>query len=184
MVQVNSNRLQREDWVNAAFAAFEKGGVTAVKADPLAKSLGVTRGSFYWHFKNVSELMQAVLTKWKTDQTDAVIAANEREGGTAGARLLRLLKFCAADDGGFEMGIRSLMQTNANIEELVASIDETRMAYMTDLMVEMGKSRSAAARLSPVIYAAWLGEYSGAVRRSADHRMANAEILFELVAKP
>jgi len=184
MEDENPNRLQRDDWVNAAYAAFVQAGVSAVKADPLAKSLGVTRGSFYWHFKNVSELMQAVLNKWKTDQTDAVIAANEREGGAAAARLLRLLKFCAADDGAFEMGIRNLMQTQPGIEAIVASIDETRIDYMADLMVEMGKSQETAAKLSPVIYAAWLGEYSGAVQRSADHRMANAEILFDFIVKP
>jgi len=178
-----TDQLGRDDWIAAAYAAFEEGGIRAVKADPLAKKLNVTRGSFYWHFKNVSDLMQAVLVKWKQDQTDAVIAAIEGAGGTASERLLRLLRLCAEDDGAFEMGIRSLITTDENLAAIVSDADATRMRYLTDLMVEMGKSQAQAEHLSPVVYSAWLGEHSGAVGRTAEDRIKNMEVLFDLVTR-
>ena len=70
-----SDALSREDWVNAAYAAFETGGIQAVKAERLAKELGITRGSFYWHFKNISDLMQAVFDHTAPSGTFATYTA-------------------------------------------------------------------------------------------------------------
>ena len=176
-----SNTLSRDDWVNAAYAAFETSGIQAVKADRLAKALGITRGSFYWHFKNISDLMQAVLKKWKTQQTDTIINSIEQTGGTAQDRLLRLLKLCAEDDGAFEMGIRNVMPTDERIAEIVAEVDTLRTAYIADLLVEMGKRRKFAHQLGAVAYSAWLGEYSGAVGRPREARVNNMVVLYRLL---
>ncbi len=176
-----SDALGRDDWVNAAYTAFESGGIQAVKAERLAKGLGITRGSFYWHFKNVSDLMQAVLIRWKAQQTDAVIASVEQAGGTAQSKLLRLFKLCAEDDGAFEMGIRNVMATDQKISEIVAEVDTLRTDYIADLLVEMGKPPEDAERLGAVAYSAWLGEYSGAVSRSRDARVGNMVVLHTLL---
>jgi AcrR family transcriptional regulator len=177
----NAQKLARDDWVQAAYSAFEDGGIQAVKADRLAKRLGVTRGSFYWHFKNVSALMQAVLDKWKLQQTEAVIAANEASGGSAAERLERLLKMCAEDDGAFETGIRALVSNDAALASVVTEVDTLRTRYVALLLEGMGHTPEHAARLSPMIYSAWLGEYSRSVERTPEMRVANMMVLLELV---
>lgn len=70
-----SPRLERDDWVAAALAALERDGAAAVAVVPLAKALGVTRGSFYWHFDARDELLAAALARWERDHSDAVLAA-------------------------------------------------------------------------------------------------------------
>ncbi|MEM1065474.1 MAG: TetR/AcrR family transcriptional regulator [Pseudomonadota bacterium] len=178
MEEKKSDALRRDDWVNAAYAAFESGGIQAVKADRLAKGLGITRGSFYWHFKNVADLMRAVLQKWKEQQTERVIASIEKTGGTAEDRLQRLLMLCAEDDGAFEVGIRNVMFRDERIAGTVAEIDELRMGYLANLLVEIGKPQAVAGQLAAVAYSAWLGEYARATGRSRAERIANSAVLF------
>ena len=174
-------RLGREDWVDAAYRLFENGGVSAVRVDPLAKSLNITRGSFYWHFANRSELLQAIIALWETGQTEQAISANEAAGGSARERLLRLLETCASDDGRFEMGIRSWARSDPQTHDLVARIDERRVAYMADLAVEAGlDSRQAEAR-SRVAYLAWLGSYTGVVASDSDTRLEDMKCLWHMI---
>ena len=181
MVQNKHETLRREDWVAAGYEAFESGGIKAVKADRLARKLGVTRGSFYWHFKNIADLMEAILSRWKEQQTDAVIAANEEASGTAKERLLRLLKVCAQDEGHFEKGIRHWMTEDAGARAIVAEVDRQRTNYLQALLIEVGRTKTEASRLGPVAYAAWLGEYTGAVIRPRKDRIRNMDVLFELL---
>ncbi|MGP1397705.1 MAG: TetR/AcrR family transcriptional regulator [Inquilinaceae bacterium] len=173
--------LGRKDWIAAAYEAFEINGIEAVKVDPLSKRLGVTRGSFYWHFRNLAELMQAVLEAWRDRQTETVIAQNEEAGGDPRDRLRRLLETCARDDGRFEVGIRLWMVKNAGARAVVVDVDRRRTAYIATLLAQIGLSETAAERLAPVAYSAWLGEYSGATTRDVEERVRDMGVLFDLL---
>lgn len=181
MEPANEPRLSRDQWIATAYAAFQEGGIDAVKADRLAKSLGVTRGSFYWHFKNVADLMRDVLELWRNQQTETVIQQNERAGGDAASRLLRLLETCARDDGRFEIGIRLWMARDRHASALVGEVDARRTAYLAELLAETGLDEAKAVQLAPVAYAAWLGEYSGAITRTVEDRVENMRVLFALL---
>ena len=86
------DRLDREDWVNAAFERLGAGGVEAVRVEPLAKDLGVTKGSFYWHFRDREALLDAVLEAWEARETDHYIKTAETDGGQPGERLRRFFR--------------------------------------------------------------------------------------------
>ena len=79
-----ASRLGPDAWIDAAYKLFETGGIKAVRVDPLSKTLGVTRGSFYWHFEDRDALLRAILKRWCNEQTEQVIEANEAKGGDAG----------------------------------------------------------------------------------------------------
>ncbi len=178
--QVNA-RLGPDAWVNVAYEAFERGGVNAVRVDPLAKQLGITRGSFYWHFKDRRALLLAVIEKWATLATDDTIRANEAEGGPPSERLLRLLRTCASDDGRLEMSIRAWANEDAEASHRVEAIDERRIGYMTKLSVACGIAEDDAYMRSRVGYLAWLGSYTGAVPTPIDQRMADIECLWRMM---
>jgi AcrR family transcriptional regulator len=173
--------LGRDEWIAAAHVAFLEGGIEAIKVDRLAKALKVTRGSFYWHFENAADLMRGVLELWREQQTEIVIAQNEQAGGGARERLNRLLESCARDDGRLEMGIRLWMTRNTAARDIVAKVDERRIGYLADLLSEIGKDEPTAAGLAQVAYAAWLGEYSGAIPHKVEDRIVNMEVLFRLL---
>ena len=67
-------RLGKEAWVAAAFRLLGRRGIAAVGVEPLAKALGVTKGSFYWHFTDRRALLQALLAYWEERETSAIIA--------------------------------------------------------------------------------------------------------------
>ena len=67
--------LTAADWTEAALDALARGGLPAVAVEPLAKELGATKGSFYWHFADRQALMAATLELWERRDTDRVIAA-------------------------------------------------------------------------------------------------------------
>jgi AcrR family transcriptional regulator len=69
--------LTRDDWTRAALLALADGGTAAVAVEPLAARLGTTKGSFYWHFRDRRELLEAALETWERTSTDALLAELE-----------------------------------------------------------------------------------------------------------
>src|SRR5215216_2342992 len=67
--------LKAEDWVEAARAGMVEGGIDAVAVEPLARQLGVTKGSFYWHFRDRRALLDATLERWQEESTEERISA-------------------------------------------------------------------------------------------------------------
>jgi len=68
-----ADRLGPEDWTKAALAAIADKGTANVSVERLARELGATKGSFYWHFKDRPALIDAALQRWERDFTDRII---------------------------------------------------------------------------------------------------------------
>jgi AcrR family transcriptional regulator len=75
-----TERLSREAWITGALDALAEDGLDALAVEPLARRLGVTKGSFYWHFASRDDLLRAVLDQWEHDGVDAIL----REIGAQG----------------------------------------------------------------------------------------------------
>jgi AcrR family transcriptional regulator len=84
-------RTPRSKWIEQGLRALAAGGPDAVRIEPLAQALGVTRGGFYWHFDDRSALLAEMLDTWERATTEEVNERLEREGGDASAKLRRLL---------------------------------------------------------------------------------------------
>ncbi len=66
-------RLTKDAWIAGAVEALVEDGLDAIAVEPLARRLGVTKGSFYWHFASRDELLAAVITRWEQLGVDAVL---------------------------------------------------------------------------------------------------------------
>ena len=86
-------KLSREDWINRGLQVLAEEGMEAVRVEPLAKRLNVTKGSFYWHFKNRQALLLEILQAWVNLQTDSIINLVETAGGSASAKLMYLFAY-------------------------------------------------------------------------------------------
>src|SRR5260370_38632669 len=84
-------RTPRRKWIDEGLRALAAGGPDAVRIEPLARALGVSRGGFYWHFADRGGLLGEMLDTWDRATTDEVVEQLEREGGDASAKLRRLL---------------------------------------------------------------------------------------------
>ena len=70
-------RLSAEDWAQAALDQIAEQGVASVAVEPLARRLGVTKGSFYWHFPSRDALLQAALERWEKVEQEEVFGQME-----------------------------------------------------------------------------------------------------------
>ena len=84
-------RLGRQDWILAAVQALEENGVDGIKIVVIAQQLNVTSGSFYWHFKGLRQLQNAVLNHWELALTDQIIQHARQFEGPPAERILNLM---------------------------------------------------------------------------------------------
>ncbi|HRD76978.1 MAG TPA: TetR family transcriptional regulator [Hyphomicrobiaceae bacterium] len=182
-----ADRLEPDAWINAGLRALRSGGVEAVRVEKLAATLGVTKGSFYWHFKDRPALLQALLQGWRERATSSVIAAVEEGGGDARLLLRRLLAIVTADDGRLERAIRAWGDADPAVGRAVAKIDQERMAYVEALFRKLGFGERVARDRARFAYQALVGQYALSRRvRSADereHRIELDEIVAMLLAR-
>ncbi|MGE0736918.1 MAG: TetR/AcrR family transcriptional regulator [Alphaproteobacteria bacterium] len=151
-------RLSRKDWLAAAFRLLGEGGVEAVAVEPLARALGVTKGSFYWHFKDRPALLRSLLGYWAERETQAIIRRVERPGGSARERLRRLLAEAIGDTAarGPELAVREWARRDAVVRRAVRRVDAKRLRYVRDLFEEAGRGEPAVR--ADLLYSLLFGE--------------------------
>ena len=151
-----SDRLAAGDWVKAGLKALAADGAGALKADLLAKSLGISRGSFYWHFADIGAFHAAVLARWRENATEAVI--QDLEGVVPrGDRLRSLLSRAFTADAGLEIAVRAWAVSNAQARATLAAVDKRRLADLEGILAAAGVGSAAAFARARILYWAYLG---------------------------
>lgn len=162
VVKPGSPRRSREDWSRAALAALRDGGVERVRVEPLAARLGVTKGSFYWHFNSREELLDAALDSWVARGTEAVIhevsAASDHPHERLRALWSRALGD-SLDDLRTEPAIRDLGQREAKVRERIRRVDAQRMRFLREHFRAAGFPPQLAEARSPMLYSLLIGNY-------------------------
>jgi AcrR family transcriptional regulator len=158
-----TEQLDAAAWVDAAFDALAEGGIDAVRVDPLAKRLGVTRGSFYWHFKDRAALHGAMLRQWREGASYTVFNRVERSPEPVKARLARLLALPyssprSARAAAIELAIRLWSRRDKQAAKAVRHIDRVRLDYFAKLLEEHGVGKEQARRRAFLFYAALMAE--------------------------
>lgn len=175
---MSAPRLTPEDWIAAAFRRLGQGGIAAVRAEVLARDLGVSKGSFYWHFKDLPDLQARMLGHWQAQATTRILAMAEASGDTPQARLDGLVDLATSDLGdpygglSTEAAIRDWARTDPRAAAAQAQSDRARRAFLAALLHQAGWGDGAdrAARLFQMTY-------TGAVHLGIADRAALAEDL-------
>lgn len=155
-------KLSRNEWISGAFEALCEGGFDALSVEPLAKRLGVTKGSFYHHFENRRSLHLALLGEWERLGTSQIIDEVSDTAPDAAARL-RALAFQTMRSDPFtdaiETSIRSWAATDAEVSEVVGRVDARRLGFVEQLLRELGMPKGLARRRSMLLYRVLIGEF-------------------------
>lgn len=129
----------RESWIDGAYRRFNDTGLASVRVETVARDIGATKGSFYWHFGNRSDLIAAVMQRWERSETEDVIDLVESGEGTPEQRLTTLFERVGSrmrDRGG-----ERTLYTQAEAEgvlDVVTRVIDRRMAYVTGILQELG----------------------------------------------
>jgi AcrR family transcriptional regulator len=129
-------RTPRNRWIEEGLSALAAGGPDAVRIEPLAQALGVSKGGFYWHFKDRRALLEEMLDAWERTMVDEVIESVEAGDEDARSRLRRLFALAAASGGQLlkiELAIRNWARREEAVAERLRQVDNRRMNYMRSL---------------------------------------------------
>lgn len=124
-------RTPRSTWIEEGLRALAAGGPDAVRVDTLAKTLGVTRGGFYWHFADRGALLKEMLDTWELRSTEEVIDRVEREGGDprTKARRAGALTF-SLELLPIDLAVRDWARRERAVAKRLRRVDNRRMDYL------------------------------------------------------
>ena len=130
--------LHREDWARAALDAMAAGGVSAVKVETLAPTLGASKGSFYWHFADRADLIEAAVALWEESETEAIIESLA-DADDPRDRLRRLFSiiFVHPELGTADAALIAARDQPVIVEAL-RRVTDRRVGFIRDAFVGLG----------------------------------------------
>jgi AcrR family transcriptional regulator len=149
----------KQNWLLAGLDALRKDGVGAVRVERLATDVGVTKGSFYWHFRDRGALLDALLEFWSREMTDAEFERIQTLRAGLAARLLALAEDVLEKGmGRYDPAIRAWARSDRKVAAAVAQVDRRRVRALTGFFEEGGFGAAEARTRARLFYTFLLGE--------------------------
>jgi AcrR family transcriptional regulator len=152
-------RTPRSAWIEAALQALSSGGPDAVRVEALAASLGVSKGGFYWHFKDRRALLDEMLDSWEKTMVEDVIAQVESEPVEPRDKLAHLFTLASSVDFTVELAIRDWSRRDQDVTARLRRIDSQRMAYLRQLFGQICADEDEVEARSMLTYSLFVGSY-------------------------
>ena len=153
---IMSDPLSTKDWLDQGLKALASRGFTALKAEPLAKAMGVSRGSFYWHFADIAAFHAAILARWHEVAAEQIIA-NVEAASKDENPLALLLRRVFGERLMLERAVRTWASVDPAARAAVQAIDRRRLNYVEGLLAQSGLSVEIARARAQILYWAFLG---------------------------
>lgn len=156
-------RLQTLDWVTAGFRALARGGSQALRVEALARDVGATKGSFYWHFADLAALKLAMLRTWELLATTDISSAVRASGLPPRESLFLLVEKVSVEPGeqfggkAIEPAIREWGRAEPLARAALERVDRQRLADLREFLRSAGLAPMAISQAAVVIYAAVIG---------------------------
>ena len=171
---IGNIKVTRQDWMNAALAVLKSGGVEAVKVADLAAQLQVSRSSFYWYFKNRTDLLDALLAHWEATNTAALVAQAHAPAQTITEACCNIFR-CNIDtrlfDPQLDFAIRDWARRSAEVRAVLESGDAARVAALTQMIVRHGYPDQNAKARARVRYYMQLGYEDARLGETLEERL-------------
>ncbi|MBR9814424.1 TetR/AcrR family transcriptional regulator [bacterium] len=153
----NKQTLSAEDWADAALAAMADGGLEAVAVEPLARRLGVTKGSFYWHFANRDAVVRAAIELWAQRETDDIIEI-ARKVTAPRRRIQTIFKLANGSEreGRLYLAIAAASR-DPMIGHVIEKVSRRRLEYLKACYTELGLADRDARKWATFAYSTFLG---------------------------
>jgi AcrR family transcriptional regulator len=180
-MEMSGERLGPEEWVRAGLRALAESGFTALKADTLAKTLGVSRGSFYWHFADVGAFHAAVLQRWRKVALERIVAEIDKAPGD---RLEALMQRAFADRSMIEAAVRAWAFADPDARAAVEAVDAERTRYLRNLLIEAGIVPALAETRAQILNWTYLGHSLAARQRDRDELRSIIAVLAQFAYAP
>jgi AcrR family transcriptional regulator len=151
-----AEQLSARDWLDQGLRTLAHDGFTALKAEPLAKAMGVSRGSFYWHFADIGAFHAAILAHWRDVAAERIIA-NVEASSKDDNPLAVLLRQAFGGKLALENAVRTWATLDPVARAAVQAIDRRRLSYVENLLKASGLADDVARARAQILYWAFLG---------------------------
>ena len=149
----------KAQWLSAGLEALRKGGVGSVRVERLAGDVGITKGSFYHHFRDRGALLDAVIEYWSSEMTDAEFERIQTLRGGLAARLVALAEDVLEKGmGRYDPAIRAWARGDRKVAAAVAQVDRRRIKALAGFFEEGGFTPAEARTRARTFYTFLLGE--------------------------
>jgi AcrR family transcriptional regulator len=137
--------VDRGRWITEGLAILGAEGVASVRVEVLAKRLGVTKGSFYWHFKDRSDLLEGMLEEWRRSTTTAVVESLWGKPISPYDKLVRLWRMCFSSrldnpGGPLEAALRQWSLADERVSRMMHVVDQERTTFVSQIYRDIGVS--------------------------------------------
>jgi AcrR family transcriptional regulator len=176
--QAMDDRLTKSDWIRHGLRTLASHGANALKVGPMATKLKVSRGSFYWHFRDIADFRGQLLRSWQESSTDQVIRDLDARAADPD-RLKHLMRRGFSGTRNLDRAMRSWAAEDKVVATIVASVDARRVARIARLLVEAGVGSEQANHRAAFLYWAYLGQ---AAVMDSRHSSLSASALDEISA--
>ncbi len=156
-------RLGKIDWITAGFRALTAAGPQALVIEKIAVDLGVSKGSFYWHFKNLKTFKADMIEHWASAGTKQLIDNTTQSQADPAGRLSHLIAQIAGSDiskydgPSAETAIRDWAKYDPAVAAKISAIDDIRLSFVTAQFCEAGQDNPVAKQSARIMYAALIG---------------------------
>ncbi|MDL4773193.1 TetR/AcrR family transcriptional regulator [Actinomadura xylanilytica] len=155
---MSTKRTTRRDWVEAAYDELVRSGERGIAINGLAARLGVTKGSFYWHFDDRADLVQAILDRWGNERTDEMLGL--RLGSTADPReRLRRIQALAREVAPIDRAMRLWAQHDEQVADAVRRADRSLLRHVGECLGGLGFGPADAVLRGHLMLRVWVGGY-------------------------
>jgi AcrR family transcriptional regulator len=151
------DQLSAKDWLDQGLRTLAKHGFIALKAEPMAKAMGVSRGSFYWHFADIGAFHRGILEHWRDVAVERIIADIEALPPDGNALQALLTRAFGGKPPLLEGAMRSWAARDPVARSAVQAVDARRMGYIEKLLVDAGLPSEVARARTQILYWAFLG---------------------------
>jgi len=173
-------RTPRSKWIEEGLRVLAAGGPDAVRIEPLARALGVTRAGFYWHFEDRAALLEAMLDAWERATIDDVIERVESKGGDVGTKLRRAGALTFSDRVmPIDLAVRDWARREETVAVRLRRVDNRRMDYLRSLFSAFCPDPDDVEARSMLAFSLLIGDHFIA----ADHGGRSRADVLELAAK-
>lgn len=182
MPKSGKTTLHRDAWLKKALDVLFSHGISSVKVEILARELGVTKGSFYWHFKNRDELLHHMVDWWRSNQIAFIDGLDVSHITDAPNLIKSVIAFTDhTDDSRHDVAMREFARFDSYAAEAVAEIDRRRLDYLTVLFSAAGFEQAEAQLRAQALYFYQVGEYTTSLHLDPALRDELAERRFRLL---
>ncbi len=184
MRKPRAGTLGKRDWVLAARKLLIRKGISNVKVEPLAKALGVTSGSFYWHFSRRQDLYDALLQDWYNTNTATLFNAVENAGNAPRQQYLAFFGVWVLErdfDPKYDQAVRDWARASKKVGEVLGKVDQSRIRLLQQIYEGFGYKGLEAEMRARVTYYHQVGYYAMQVKEPRKRRLELVPYYFEIL---